>query len=211
MHTHKNLTDVKKAQLPTPYYKQFVKGLQTLDGFEEPFWIVDGNLTATVEDIWALALQLKPEFIVIDGAYLLKHPNRRLNRWDRVAENAELMKQALATDLNIPVFASWQLNREAAKKAKKGQETGLEDIGYSDAIGQISSIVLALDEEDSVETLKQRKVSVKKGRNGEVGSYYINWDFHNMNFSQIIESVLDEDGNYTTKHADPMKSPLKFI
>ncbi len=211
MHTHKNLTDVKKAQLPTPYYNDFVKGLTALEGFEVPFWIVDGNLTATVEDIWSLARQLKPEFIVIDGAYLLKHPNKRLNRWDRVAENTELIKAALATDLDVPVFCSWQLNREATKKAKKGQETGLEDIGYSDAIGQISSIVLALDEEDSVETINKRKISVKKGRNGEVGNFYINWDFHNMNFSEIPREQKEESDEYKSNSPDPMKKDLKFL
>jgi hypothetical protein len=67
----------------------------------------------------------------------------------------------------------------------KGEKGGLENIGYSDAIGQISSIVLALEEEDSAETLHRRKLRLLKGRNGEVGEFDINWHFHNMNFDQV--------------------------
>jgi replicative DNA helicase len=99
----------------------------------------------------------------------------------------------LATELDIPVVVSYQLNRDAAKKIKKqkSDEVDLEDIGYSDAIGQLSSIVLALLEEESVETLLARKVTVLKGRYGETGSFRVNWDFQKMDFKQIIEGTKE--------------------
>ena len=77
--------------------------------------------------------------MVIDGAYLLRHRNVRLDRFTRAAENVELIKRN-CTDLEMMAFCSWQFNREASKKQKKGkgEEGDLEDIGYSDAIGQIS-------------------------------------------------------------------------
>ena len=101
-----------------------------------PFYVVDGNLAATVEDIWALARQLKPDAIFIDGAYLVKHPKER-DRYRRVAENAELMKSELAA--LAPTVCSWQFAKSAAKKNKKqGEKPDLEDIGYTDAIAQVS-------------------------------------------------------------------------
>jgi len=151
------------------------------------FYVVDGNLAASVEDIYLLASQLGAKLVLIDGAYLLKHKNTRLDRYTRVAENVELMKQA-STGLEIATAASWQLNRDAAKNAKKtGQQAGLEDIGYSDAIGQISSVVLALMQEEGIETMMQRRIDVLKGRNGEVGQFSIWWDFMTMNFDQVQE------------------------
>jgi replicative DNA helicase len=191
MHTSKNLTHLKNAELSTKGYKQVCTQLKGVQGHDVPCWIVDGNLTASVDDIWMLCRQLQPEVLFIDGAYLLSHPDRRMNKYEKVAENTEGMKKHLATDLGIPVVASWQFNRASVKK-KKDETPGLEDIGYSDAIGQLSSIALGLFEDDSnVETKKKRKVDILKGRSGETGVFYLNWDFTNMDFTQWEET--DDD------------------
>jgi hypothetical protein len=103
----------------------------------------------------------------------------------------ELMKQELAA--LAPVVVSWQFSRDAAKKnKKKGEKAGLEDIGYTDAIGQVSSLVLGLFEEESVETIKQRKIEILKGRNGEIGSFITRWDFNKMDFSEIEDEDVSE-------------------
>lgn len=166
-------------------YAKFVKGLQTLSNEKAKLYIVDGNLAASAEDVFILADQLKCKNVLIDGAYLLRHKNSRLDRFTRAAENVELMKRA-CTDSEASCFSSWQFNREASKKAKTSKGAGdLEDIGYTDAIGQISSIVLGLFQDDGVETMKQRKVRVLKGRNGQTGEFSINWNFSTMDFSQV--------------------------
>lgn len=189
MYANVNLTQLKARSFATPSENKFRAGLERIGTEESDFYIVDGNLAATAEDVYMLASNLNCDSIYIDGAYMLKHPNTRLDRFTRVAENVELMKQ-YTSSLAIPTVASWQLNRDAAKKAQKGakggggQRAGLEDIGYSDAIGQISSIVLALEEEDSVETLERRVIGLLKGRNGEIGEFAINWKFHTMDFDQ---------------------------
>ena len=140
---------------------------------------------------------MKCDAIFLDGAYLMRHRNQRLDRFTKVAENVELMKQ-LSTDLEIPTFASWQFNRQAAKKGKglqKNEKAGLEDIGYSDAIPQVSSIVMGLHQEEGIETMNQRIIDVMKGRNGEIGQFKISWDFQTMNFDEISEESekLKED------------------
>jgi hypothetical protein len=112
-----------------------------------------------------------------------------------VAENCELLKEEIAGNLGIPVAASWQFSREAAKKmgSKKGGAVGLEDIGYTDAIGQISSIVLGLLEEDNVETMKKKTVTIMKGRSGESGEFKINWQFEPvLNFDHFVEQEVGE-------------------
>lgn len=189
MYAEVNLSQLRSHSFATASEKKFRGGLERISAEGEDFFIVDGNLAATAEDVYMLASNLNCDSIYIDGAYMLKHPNVRLDRFTRVAENVELMKQ-YGSQLGIPTVASWQLNRDAAKKSQKGsknapaQKSGLEDIGYSDAIGQISSIVLALTEPESVETLNRRVLSLMKGRNGEVGEFAINWDFMRMNFDQ---------------------------
>lgn len=200
MHSHLNLTQLKKAQLSTKNYMKLVAELKGLKSYDAPLWIVDGHMSATVEDIWKMCQQLKPDFLVIDGAYLIRHPNPRLGSFERVAETTRSIKHALCSDLNMPVLCSWQFNREASKKLKKSKkvEVGLEDIGYTDVIGQVSSLVLGLLEDESVETIKRRKITIMKGRNGETGSFYINWDFVNMDFSEI-KAMGQLDGEATAE------------
>ena len=101
--------------------------------------------------------QLKPDLVLIDGAYLLSHRDKRLNKWQRVEANCEALKQQLAGECRVPVIASFQFNRVAEKKLKKAEEkkgentpkVDLEDIAHSDAIGQISSIVLGFFEDST--------------------------------------------------------------
>ncbi|MCL4743822.1 MAG: hypothetical protein KJZ83_00255 [Burkholderiaceae bacterium] len=190
MQVHVSASQLKHAALSSKGLAKLKQGLTEIKGYSFPFYVVDGNLAATVEDIWMIARQLKPAAIFLDGAYLVKHPTER-DRYRRVAENAELIKSELSA--LAPVVCSWQFARSASKKnTKKGEKAGLEDIGYSDAIAQVASIVLGLFEDESVETLKHRKIEILKGRAGEVGSFTTRWSWGSMDFSEVEEeSVAD--------------------
>jgi replicative DNA helicase len=188
MYAHTGMSQLKTAGYAnigaSSTYKKFVKGLQALGNEQAKFYVVDGNLAASAEDIFVLADMLECQTVYVDGAYLMRHKNTKLDRFTRAAENVELMKRH-CSDNGQSVFASWQFNRNGSQKQKKKGETAdLDDIGYSDAIGQISSIVLGLFQEEGVETMVSRKIRVLKGRNGEAGEFEINWDFLGMDFSQ---------------------------
>lgn len=194
LYTHQNIQQLKVAGYSNQTFAKFYAGLKAMSLEQAKMFVVDGNLAASVEDLFDLAEQLACKIVVIDGAYLLRHRNVRLDRYTRAAENVELIKR-YCTDLEMMAYCSWQFNREASKKQKKasGEHGDLEDIGYSDAIGQISSIALSLFQEDSIETMKSRKVRIMKGRNGEVGQFTIAWDFIGMSFKQIDPPLGSQD------------------
>jgi len=184
--------ELRDAKLTSPQLKHMKSLLMKTAKGEVPFHIVDGNLTANVGDIYALTRQLKPDLVIIDGAYLLQHPTER-DRFKRVAENADLLKKQIA-DL-APTITSWQFARppKLQKGQKKTPQT-LDDIGYSDAIGQHSSLALALQQPESAETMKQRVVSIIKGRNGEEGSFNVNWNFEwTTDFSEVMPDHPDNN------------------
>lgn len=171
---------------PLDQEEQLIEAVKNLNT-TVPFHILDSKLGGTCSDLEAFARSLDAEALVIDGAYLLKHPDGNLNRYQRVAENCDLIKDMLLR-MNIPGVASWQFGRDAAKKMKKTKGDNMpdvEDIGYSDAIGQHSSIILALLQTESIETAIHRNVSVIKGRSGQSGEFKVNWDFLGMDFSEI--------------------------
>jgi len=178
---------IRDAALTTTQYRQMKHMLVESAQSPVPFHVVDGNLTASVADLHALCRQLKPDFVVIDGAYLLTHPTER-DRFRRVAENASLIKQHIC-DL-APTACSWQFARPVKSPAgngKKQPQTG-DEIGYTDAILQLSSLALGLMQPESAETIKQREVSILKGRNGETGSFTVNWNFDwTTDFSEVTD------------------------
>ena len=161
--------------------------MRSVGNYDNPLWVVDGNLTATVEDISALCYQLKPDAVFVDGAYLLKVPGK-FGKYEKIGEIAQGLKSRIAGDHDVPVVASWQFNRESMK-IKKGDKVGLEHIAGSDEIGQLSSIVLGLFQEDSAETITRRKIDILKGRSGEIGEIFVKWDFQKMDFSEVEENL----------------------
>lgn len=192
MESHVPLGQLKVAGLASGPYEKFKAGLHGMKSNKAKLWIVDGNLAATPEDLYMLAAQLKVKYMVIDGGYLLRSKNPRLDRYTRVAENVEAMKH-MTTSLGIPTFVSWQFSRQASQKKASKETTGLEDIAYSDAIGQISSIVLGMFQEEGVETMEKRLIRVLKGRSGEVGEFLIYWLFNTMNFDQVQDDKKELD------------------
>ena len=198
MQSHVPSKYIKTGELP-PIFKKTV--FDTLDANTDsnkpPFWIVDGNLTASVKDIALLCHQLKPSAVYVDGAYMLKPDEKKYAKHEQIAETIQGLKQRIAGDIATPVVTTYQFNREQTK----AKQSGTEHIGGSDAIGQIASIVLGLsgnnDPSDPSYHKHEKEVDVIKGRNGETGSFTINWKFEQppfMDFSQIHVDKKDNQG-----------------
>lgn len=179
---------VKLGAFPTlrkDMKKQFLRKMAKIQELDlPPFYIVDGDLTATTQDISELVQQLKPDVLIVDGAYLVEIPKRYNSDQEKVGGVCTHLKKNIASAFDIPVIGSWQLNRDSTK-IKKTEKAGIEHISYSDKIGQLSSLVLGLFQEDSVETLRQRDIRIMKGRGGETGQFQINWNFLQMDFSEV--------------------------
>lgn len=210
MATNTSIDELKAAKVSTKKYKGMMTVLGRMKG-EQGMWIADGALSATVEDLQMLSRQLKPDLLIVDGAYLLRHPNVRLARHDRINTNAEDIKSFLAEAMDIPVIQTFQFNREAMKK-KSFEDVGLENIAGSDAIGQLSSVVLGLFEEESIETKLKRVVRVMKGRNGETGEFTINWRFGGFGIKQNHDDHdVSNLMNFTEILPDDVDTEMKFL
>ena len=109
-----------------------------------------------------------------------------------VAENAKLIKSRIC-DL-APTVCSWQFARPKDQGLKKGpgkQAQTMDEFGSTDAIAQLSSLAIGIMEADSIETMRSRKISILKGRQGEEGSFQVKWDFEwTTDFSEIVEAGI---------------------
>lgn len=210
MASNTSISELKSAQVASKKYKGMMDVMGSMKG-EHGMWVADGALSATVDDIRILCSQLQPDVLFIDGAYLLRHSNTRLQRHDKINTNVELVKSLLADELNIPVTQTFQFNREAASKKSQG-DIGLENIAGSDAIGQLSSAVLGLFEQETIETKLKKQIRLLKGRNGEQGEFTINWRFGGFGIKQDHDDYnVNDIMNFTEIEPEEVNTEMKFM
>lgn len=196
LHQHIPYQKVKLGEFSTVgrnQKKQFLDGLLRMQRDDlPPFYVIDGNLTASIGDIINIAGHLHPDVVLVDGAYLVEAPGRKEH--ERIKDVLKGLKMQIATNMGTPVISSWQFNREATK-VKKTEKAGMEHIAGSDAIPQMSSIALGMPQADSIQTAFERRIDILKGRGGESGSFTINWKWREMQFDEVQK--MDDNKVYT--------------
>lgn len=124
--------------------------------------------SATIQDIEARAMELKQDknlgLIIIDYLQLLKSKNKHNSREQEVAEISRKLK-LLSKNLNIPVVALCQLNRETEKRKRPM----LSDLRESGSLEQDADNVIFLyvaEEEKIKQFMIDVEVIIAKQRNG---------------------------------------------
>ncbi len=139
---------------------------------------IDDSSGITMPEIGARCRRLKAEknigMVVIDYIQLMN--SRTSDRQQAISEISRSMK-ILAKDLDIPVIALSQLNRDVEKRDNK--EPRLSDIRESGSIEQDADVVMFLSREGyynpEAEEPNKTKCIFAKHRNGEVGDEYLTW------------------------------------
>ena len=162
---------VRTGRVATEEWTRIVEAAEVLH--EAPLYIVDsGNVT--IVDIRAKARRLRSSrqglgLIIVDYLQLMSGHIRVDNRQQEVAEISRSLK-LLAKELEIPVIAVSQLNRNPETRADKRPQ--LSDLRESGSIEQDSDIVMFIHREDSEDPQVKGKADliVAKHRNGPTGT-----------------------------------------
>jgi hypothetical protein len=92
----------------------------------------------------------------------------------------------------VTTFQFTKASMQHNKKKGGNQEPGLHDIaGAGQAIAELSSIALGMFQDDTPETIHRRRISILKGRYGERGQFFVNWDFGKMDFGEVTSEQAD--------------------
>ena len=142
---------------------------------------------ATVPKVRGMAriLAAQPQglaMIVVDYIGLLKSKRSYRDKHDEVAEISGDLKE-LAMEMNIPVVALCQLNREAEKS-----KPTLAHLRQSGAIEQDADIVMLLHREDRAS--EAATLDLAKQRNGETGVLHLRFD---KSATQFADPELELD------------------
>lgn len=148
--------EYRKAKL-TPYEKSqiyaiwhYLRAMQPI----QPMVVLSGKDAGdggdTVPWLRSKIEEHQPDICVIDGMYLMSDVKGSRKQKDnfRVQNISRDIRQTVL-DTGVPVFATIQANRDAAKN----KEANLDEISFSDAIGQDATLAMRVINEKHVPTL----------------------------------------------------------
>ena len=170
---------VRAGMVAAEDWGRIVEAAEVLD--PAPLYIVDsGNVT--IVDIRAKARRLKSQHglgaIIVDYLQLMTSHQRIENRQQEVAEISRSLK-LLAKELDVPVIAVSQLNRDPERRTDKKPQ--LADLRESGALEQDADIVMFIHRDPLSEDMQAKgtaEVVVAKHRNGPVGKITLTWLEH---------------------------------
>lgn len=194
-----NINRIKFGGLSTLIGEEVIKyDKQLLTDMPNKFYMTDSSMSLGILEIKSSAYVYKPDAIYIDGAYLLKPEFYAKSRYEIVSSVAESLK-TLAKELNIPIFATYQLNKRT------------EDIYQSAVVRQLSSIVIELSDYDEDtgqswgNSQKAKLLNITKGRDGEEGSTIIILDTEYTRIIQASDTERDSNSDTGYIHLDPVE------
>lgn len=138
----------------------------------------------------------KIDLVILDYLQLMCSDNRTRNR-DREKDISDITRslKILAGELNLPILALSQLNRESVKRVDK--KPILSDLRESGAIEQDADKVLFIHREweyDKSKNFNLATIIVGKNRQGKKGECQLAFEPQVMRFSDI-EHLTDEEGD----------------
>jgi replicative DNA helicase len=158
---------------------------------EAPLFI-DDSPNLTMMEIRAKARRLKQRhnlrLIIVDYLQLMTSPKRVESRQVEVSEMSRSMK-LLAKELDVPVIAISQLNRQPEQRADKKPQ--LSDLRESGSLEQDADLVVLLHREDLYEKESPRAgeadLIVAKNRNGPTRTVTVAFQGHYSRFVDMSQ------------------------
>ena len=196
-----NYTRFTDGKLTPEEEKNYFDYLQNKSPKLEPL-IVD-----TAEGVSGVSAKIdlyEPDIVLIDGAYLMIDDMGAKDDWLRVTNIWRGLKR-IAKSKDIPIFVNTQTDSTTSKKTG----AGLENIGFSKAIGHDSDIVLTLFRDEQMIEDREAKIKLLKHREGSLGSLMMAWDFKEMNFQEIYSEYDKSDVEEVEKSDKIEKSGKK--
>jgi replicative DNA helicase len=143
---------------------------------------IAGQMGFSLESIASLVRKHKPEFVVIDGVYLISAGDSKAAAWEQSHRLFYGLKN-LANAINTPILVTTQANREASDMFTPPKPN---HVAFGDALIRAADVALAMcgvEEEDD-----KRLVQFQKYRDGELPQNvtYMQWGVNNGNIKELI-------------------------
>ena len=154
-----------------------------------PFIVTeDTSSLTTVSALAAKVKEFKPDILFVDGVYLMDDENGEPKGSPQALTNITRSLKRLAQNSDIPVIGttqvlSWKLGN------KKSRRITADSIGYTSSFAQDSDLIIGVESDPDIDN--QSIIRVVLARSAPLGEIRINWDWNNMDFTEVGE----DDGN----------------
>ena len=150
--------------------------------------------TASLTTVGALAgkvQQYRPAILFVDGVYLMDDEQGEPKGSPQALTNITRSLKRLAQRFDIPIIGttqvlSWKLGN------KKTRQVTADAIGYTSSFAQDSDLVLGVESDPDIEN--QAIIRVLLARSAPKGEIHIQWDWENMDFTELGEDT--SNGNW---------------
>ena len=148
----------------------------------------DTSSLTTVSALAAKVKEFKPDILFVDGVYLMDDENGEPKGSPQALTNITRSLKRLAQNSDIPVIGttqvlSWKLGN------KKSRRITADSIGYTSSFAQDSDLIVGVESDPDIDN--QSIIRVVLARSAPLGEIRINWDWNNMDFTEVGE----DDGN----------------
>ena len=144
---------------------------------------IEGAASITVDSIASLIRKHSPEFVVIDGVYLVSTSlNTKKAMWEQSHAVFYGMKN-LCLSTNTPIFVSTQATREAGADIYSPPRP--DQVAFGDALMRASDVAMSMAKVEGEES--KRLIQFQKYRDGQLtfDASMLNWDVDNGNIKEI--------------------------
>jgi len=169
--------------------------VRAMDEISRARLAIDDTPGMTVGQVRSRCRRLKAReglgLVVVDYLQLMNPPPSRRKSESREREISEISRglKALAKQLNVPVLALSQLNREIEKR--KDKRPMLSDLRESGSIEQDADVIMFIHREeryqDNTDKRGVAEVIVAKQRNGPVGTVELKFWSEHMRFENLAK------------------------
>lgn len=179
-----------KGELETRDWQEIAR---TLDKISQAPLIVDDSPNMTMGEIRAKSRRMKQQFdiqlVVIDYLQLLTSGGKSVeSRQQEVSEFSRSIK-LLAKELEIPIVAVAQLNRDSEKRNDKRPQVA--DLRESGSLEQDADVVLLIHREDmfneNTEKQGMADIIIGKQRSGPTGIVELAFQGHFSRFAEVAD------------------------
>jgi replicative DNA helicase len=157
---------------------------------------IEGEATISIESIARLVRKHSPDFVVLDGIYLISSGDGKKAMWEQSHALFYGMKN-LCISTNTAIWVSTQATREAANMFEPPRA---DQVAFGDALIRAADVAMAMclieDHDD------KRLMQIQKYRDGVLPAeeYYLHWDvdcgmiYEDDEFSIVNDDDLDDGG-----------------
>lgn len=200
-----------------------VERMLTVNQENQPVWGLSANDAAEGGDTvpWLLSKveTYKPDVVFIDGMYLMSDSKGSKKDHERV-RNISRAVRAMNLRTNIPIIATLQANRAAAKN----QEANSDEVAFSDAIGQDATLLMRCIKEQETPERPDPTIAMVIGGNSrefKLDGFRVHarpatsFDYYSTITAKEIEQAKEKDtggnelGNHKVAAARPKGAARK--